>query len=113
FLWPTADDRDPRHLDLAFAAALIISVLLSYHILVHDLSILFLALLISVENAGPAKPAAPWSKSLVVVCSLLLWSPLVLILFEFHHLELLVIIFGALLGAVVLENHRLTVESGR
>ena len=37
---------DSRHLDLAFSSTLIISVLLSYHILVHDLSVLFLALLL-------------------------------------------------------------------
>jgi Glycosyltransferase family 87 len=106
FAWRTRRPDDPRNLNLAFAATLIVSVLLSYHILVHDLSVLFLALLLAVESTIPRRPGAPWSKRLIWVCALILWSPLILVLFEFHHLELLVIVFAAQLAAVLFENGR-------
>ncbi len=106
FAWRTRGPDDPRNLNLAFATTVIVSVLLSYHILTHDLSVLFLALLISVEGTVSSQPGAPWSKRLIWVCALLLWSPLILILFEFRHLELLAVIFAVMLAAVLLENRR-------
>jgi len=107
FAWRTMRDGDPRHLDLAFAATLVISVLLSYHIMVHDLSILFLALLVALENAIAGRSAASWSTQSISLCSLLLWSPLILVLFKFHHLEALAIIFIVLLGSLLFENRRI------
>ncbi len=106
FAWRTRRHDDPRNLNLAFAATLTVSVLLSYHILVHDFSVLFVALLVAVESTIPSQPGALWSKRLIWVCALLLWSPLILVLFEFHHLELLALILVILLGAVLFENRR-------
>ncbi len=103
-VWRTVPDGDPRHLDLAFSSTLFISVLLSYHILVHDLSVLFLAFLLALENTIAGRTASLWSKHFILWCSLILWSPLVLILFEEHQLELLAIIYFVLLGSLLFEN---------
>lgn len=106
FAWRPRRHDDPINLNLAFAATLIVSVLLSYHILTHDLSILFLAILVAVESTITGRPDASLSKRLIWVCALIFWSPLILVLFEFRHLELLVIILAALLAAVLFENGR-------
>ncbi len=111
FAWSKRRDRG---LNLPFAATLIISVLLSYHILVHDLSVLFLVLLISVESTIEKQLGAPWSRRLIWLCALLLWSPLILVLFAFRHLEIPVIIFAVLLAAVLWEDRstEFSTESG-
>lgn len=104
FAWRIAPNGDTRGLDLAFAAMVVIAVLLSYHILVHDLSVLFLALPVAVENTIAGRTAASWSRQLISICSLILWSPLILVLFEFHHLEVLAIVFLVLIGSLQFES---------
>jgi hypothetical protein len=76
---------------LPYAIGLVATVLLSYHIYVHDLSVLFLAILIVVEflRTGPAIPA--WIKKSLYGCiAVLFCSPVYLVLtLRYEQLQLL------------------------
>jgi hypothetical protein len=106
FAWRTGSTSNYGSLYRAFAGNLLISVLLSYHILVHDLSVLFLALLLVAENAAGGLHSEEWVKTLTWACVALLWSPLYLILMRIHRLDLLAIVFLILLGTVVIQSPR-------
>jgi hypothetical protein len=67
--------------DLVFALSLVATALLSYHIYVHDLSILFLAALIVLEVSLSSGVTHSWAKSLLYGCiGILFCSPLYLVL---------------------------------
>jgi hypothetical protein len=104
FAWRTGSTPNYRSLYRAFAGNLLISVLLSYHILMHDLSVLFLALLLVVENAAGGLHGEGWVKTSTWACVALTWSPLYFILMRFHRLDLLAIVFLILLGTVVIQS---------
>jgi Glycosyltransferase family 87 len=106
FCWNTVYEGDSTHLELPFAASLISSVLISYHTWSHDLSILFLALVLVLEKASSdSSLSESWPKTLSLVCIALLWSPLEIILIHFRSLDLLAIIFVALVGAILIQIH--------
>jgi hypothetical protein len=106
FAWRTGPTPNSRSLYRAFAGNLLISVLLSYHILVHDLSILFLALLLVVESAVGGLHVVGWIRTATWACVALLWSPIYFILMRIHRLDLLAIVFLILLGTVVIQSPR-------
>jgi len=106
FVWRTESTPNYRSLYRAFACNLLISVLLSYHILVHDLSVLFLALLLVVENAVDGLHGHGWVRTSTWACAALLWSPLYFILMHFDHLDILAMVFLILVGAVVIQSPR-------
>jgi hypothetical protein len=106
FAWCTGSTPNSRCLYRAFASNLLISVLLSYHILVHDLSVLFLALLLVVENAVGQLDVGGWISTATWACVAVLWSPLYLILLRFHRLDLLAIVFLILVGALLIPSLR-------
>jgi hypothetical protein len=106
FVWGTGSSPNYRSLYRAFAGNLLISVLLSYHILVHDLSVLFLALLLVAENAAGGLHGEGWVKTETWVCVALLWSPVYFICMRIHRLDLLAIVFLILLGTVVIQSPR-------
>jgi len=76
---------------LPFAVGVVAAVLLSYHIYVHDLSLLFLAILCVVEflSRGPAIP--PWKKKTLWGCiAVFFCSPVYLVLtLRYSQLQLL------------------------
>ncbi len=66
---------------LAFAMGLVATVLLSYHIYVHDLSVLFLAILIVGEFLAGGAPVPEWPRTVLLGClAILLCSPVYLVL---------------------------------
>jgi hypothetical protein len=106
FCWRTVYKGDSTHLELPFAVNLISSVLISYHSWSHDLSVLFLALVLVLEKASSdSSLSESWPKTLSLVCIALLWSPLEIILIHFRSLDLLAIIFVALVGAILIQIH--------
>ncbi|MGH9510764.1 MAG: glycosyltransferase family 87 protein [Terriglobales bacterium] len=104
FLWRKTTRDDFRNVGLAFATALIVSVLVSYHILLHDLSILFLSLALILESVAGELASASRTNILISACAALLWSPLSLILMQFRHFECLAAILLVLLGAVLFDS---------
>jgi Glycosyltransferase family 87 len=113
FCWHTVYRGDSRHLEVPFAVNLISSVLVGYHTWSHDLSVLFLALLLVLEKASSdSLLSESSSKTLSLVCIALLWSPLDIILIHFRSLELLAIIFVVLLGTLVIQNRRTVLGAG-
>jgi len=99
-VWRRAQLLSPSAFSLAFALGLMATVLVSYHIYVHDLSILFPALLAVLEFLSHAPAIAPWKKSGLYACIFLLFcSPVYLVLsLRFGQLQLL----GWVLLALVL-----------
>ena len=98
---------------LPFAANLITSVLISYHTWLHDLTILFLAVLLVLENfaSGPLLPPSR-IRTLGLLCIFLLWSPLDIILLHLQSLEILAIVLIVLLGTILIENRHQPPEPG-
>jgi len=76
---------------LVFALSLIATALVSYHIYLHDLSILFLAVLIVLEALLSNKRFHPWSKRALLSCiGILFCSPVYMFLtMHYKHSELL------------------------
>ncbi|HXE91619.1 MAG TPA: glycosyltransferase family 87 protein [Terriglobales bacterium] len=73
--WPPEEHRAADSLDLAFAVNLIATLLVSYHLNVHDLALLFLAMLLVVRylvaTSGHRRPAG----RALLACLLLLFFP--------------------------------------
>jgi hypothetical protein len=102
FGWRIGAIPNCRSLCRAFAANLLISVLLSYHILVHDLSVLFLALLLVVENAVGGLDIVGWIRIATWTCVALLWSPLYFVVMGIDRLDILAMVFLILLVTVLI-----------
>ncbi len=74
----SADSEGQRAL---FALGLAGTVLVSYHIYVHDLSLLFLSLVLVLETLLSDPPIPKWTRTMLYVCiALLFCSPLYLVL---------------------------------
>ena len=72
-------DREGRR--AAFALGLVGAVLLSYHLYVHDLSVLFVAIVLVLEILLSHPPIPNWTRTTLYVCiALLFCSPLYLVL---------------------------------
>lgn len=86
------DDSKARR--ALFALGLVGSVLLSYHLYVHDLSLLFLAMVLVLEILQSDAPRSTWTKTTLYVCiALLFCSPLYLVLtLRYGQLRLLAIV---------------------
>ena len=89
-----------------FALGLVGTVLVSYHLYVHDLSVLFLAIVLVLETLLSSPPISQGAKNILLLCIALLYcSPLYLILtLRYMQLRLmgivLLVFFGALLGLI-------------
>jgi hypothetical protein len=89
FCWPSR--KEPADFDLQFSLALLVTVLVSYHAYAHDLSLLFLPLLL-VANHLKTTLASTAQRKLAMMgpMFLLFLSPLyVLLWFYYGHLNLL------------------------
>ena len=81
YAWRKALLTGPVDRELVFALGLVATVLLSYHIYVHDLSILFLAALIVLEVLLSSRVIRFWAKSVLYGCiGILFCSPIYLVL---------------------------------
>jgi hypothetical protein len=88
--WPKSYEPASAVFQLAFALNLLATLLLSYHSFLHDMSILFLMILL-VGNvlAGPTCITSRLRNILLVCSALLFLSPLMLILTSMHRLWLI------------------------
>ena len=81
YAWRKALLTDAVCPELAFALGLVATVLLSYHIYVHDLSVLFLAALIVLEVLLSSRVIRSWAKGVLYGCiGVLFCSPIYLLL---------------------------------
>ena len=88
---------DPEGQRALVALSLVGTVLLSYHAYVHDLSLLFLAIVLALETLLWRPPIPNWLRTTLYVCALLLFcSPLYLLLMlRYGQLRLIAIILLA------------------
>jgi hypothetical protein len=100
YAWKTPyPSRDEQR---AFAIGLIAAVLVSYHLYAHDLSLMFLACLITLEKTLANPPRAVWTRKLIYAClALLAFNPLYLVLtLRYQQLQwmafILLLLFGLL-----------------
>ena len=109
FAWRKMWPRSASFPQLMFAAGLVAAVLLSYHVYVHDLSILFLAVAIVIEFLQHEVKIPIWARnSLYVSVGVLFCSPVYLVLTL--HWRQLQLIGWVLLALVIVLLH--LVESG-
>jgi hypothetical protein len=103
YVWNRAQTAGLGCRDLAFALNLIAAVLVSYHLYIHDLSLLFLGILIIGETVVSTHPARPWLKKTILACvSVLFCSPVYLILFfRYQQLELVAVVLLVLFMALL------------
>jgi hypothetical protein len=105
YVWFRTSGAPPGYDHLAFAANVLMTVLISYHAYVQDLSLLFLVLLLVLDFALSGPPMAATIRKMLLVCvGILCCSPVYLVLIlRFGHLHLLTIVllafFVALLSA--------------
>jgi len=103
YVWLRTPGAPPGYEHLAFAANVLMTVLVSYHAYVQDLSLLFLVLLPVLDFAlcGPAMDAT-FRKGLLVCVGILCCSPVYLVLIlRFGHLHLLTIVLLAFFVALL------------
>ncbi|HSA92080.1 MAG TPA: glycosyltransferase family 87 protein, partial [Terriglobales bacterium] len=75
--WPPEEETATVRLDLAFALTLVVVLLVSYHLNPHDLSLLFLAILLIARHiAATGGQARPAGKILLASLLLLFFPPL-------------------------------------
>ena len=88
------------------ALILVGTVLLSYHLYVHDLSVLFLAIVLALETLLSSPPVPRWTRATLQVCiALLFCSPLYLLALRYGQLRLMAIVLLAFfLGLLSLIN---------
>ena len=104
--WRSAASGEMPSTELAFAANLLMTLLVSYHGYVQDLSLLFLVLLLTLDVLIARPPLTTWSRRLVLVClAVLLFSPIYLVLIlRFRKLQVLtpvlLMLFLGLIGAI-------------
>ena len=79
---------------IAFAVALIAAELVSYHAFVHDLSLLYLPILIALNEAASPGKLSPALRKTLMVCSLIFFcSPLYMVLMlRYGQLQLLALV---------------------
>jgi len=104
FAWRNGSTPKYSSLYRAFSGNLLMSVLLSYHILVHDLSVLFLALLLVVENSLGGSDIVGWIRIATWACLALLWSPLYFVVMRIDRLDILAMVFLILLITVLIPS---------
>ncbi len=99
--WPGRIEPASPVFQLAFALNLLMTLLLSYHSFLHDMSILFLMILL-VGNvlAGPTRVTTRPRNILLVCCGLLFLSPLMLVLTSVRRLWLINLVLILLFAAI-------------
>jgi Glycosyltransferase family 87 len=92
------EDRQPL-----FALGLVGTVLVSYHLYVHDLSVLFLAIVLVLETLLSSPPISQKAKNILLLCIAVLYcSPLYLILtLRYLQLRLMAIVLLAFFVALL------------
>jgi hypothetical protein len=103
YAWKRAQTAGLGCRDLAFTLNLIAALLVSYHLYIHDLSLLFLGILIIGETVASTHLAKPWLKTTILLCvAVLFCSPVYLILFfRFQQLQLLAVVLLVLFMALL------------
>jgi hypothetical protein len=103
YAWKRAQTAGLGSRDLAFALNLIAALLVSYHLYIHDLSLLFLGILIIAETVLSTHLAKPGLKTTILLCvSVLFCSPVYLILFfRYQQLQLLAMVLLVLFAALL------------
>jgi Glycosyltransferase family 87 len=81
-------DASPARLALIFGLDLIGTVLLSYHAYIHDLSLLFLAIVLMFENLLIEGAGSPWVRRRLQICMALLWCSPVYLVLALHYVQL-------------------------
>lgn len=97
-----------------FALGLVGAVLLSYHLYVHDLSVLFLAVVLVLEIVLSNPPIPNWTRRTLYVCiALLFCSPLYLVLsLRYGQLRLMAIVLLAFFGGLLSLINSLRAQTG-
>ena len=101
--WRSAEAWGILPRQLAFAQNLLVTLLVSYHAYVQDLSLLFLVLLLTLDVLMARPALAIWSSKTLIVClTTLLFSPIYLVLIlRFGHLWVLTPVLLFLLLALM------------
>ncbi len=74
WIWNDAKKtRDPRRTDLAFACAVVVSLMTGYHMFTHDLSPLILAMLLACSHLSESKRIE--LRLVLLACMVLSWIP--------------------------------------
>lgn len=92
--WRKGFGANPECRQALFALGLVGTVLVSYHIYVHDLSLLFLAILLVLEILLSASPIPRWTRTTLSVClAILFFSPLYVVLtLRYSQLQLMAMV---------------------
>jgi hypothetical protein len=108
-VWRRAQPAEFQSNQLAMAANLLIALLLGYHIWLHDLSVLFLAILLILEFlASNPLLLHSWAKRIILVCMAILFcSPITFVLLAYHKLYGITTVILVLLLVLVAEIFRL------
>jgi len=94
--------------ELAFAVSLLGTILVSYHLYIHDLSLVWLANLIAVETIRSSSHISRWIDNAVVGCAILLTcTPLYLMLIlRYKHSEAIGFVILLFAGALCMERSK-------
>ena len=111
YAWLAASSSNQAARQFAFALNLLMTLLVSFHAYVQDVSLLFLALLL-ILDALIERPAIPnWTRRALLLCSaILVCSPIYLVLIlRFSYLQaltpVLLALFAAIYAAIVSLRH--------
>ncbi len=105
FAWRKALSLDRDCRPLVFCVGLAATVLLSYHLYVHDLSLLFLVVLLAFENTLSALPVRPWAKNTIYGClGVLTCAPVYMVLsLRYKALQLIAVVLLVLFVVLWME----------
>lgn len=103
--WRKADGESAQSFELPFSVGVIVTVLLSYHIYTHDLSLIFLAAVLALEYLQTTATVRPQARHVSYIClALLFCTPVYLLLsVHFKQLELLAAILLVFLAVILKE----------
>ncbi len=116
--WPLNRSLSETHFDLGYSLALVMAILVSYHLLLHDLSLLLIPFLLVLNHMLKDEVCA--GKQQLLMCgiiTLFFLSPLYLLLMKFQLMYLFfwpILIFGIMLsrGIVFAEARPQTYSNG-
>lgn len=103
YAWRKAQTAGFTSRELTFALNLLATVLVSYHLYIHDLSLIFLALLLIGEAVVSARSMNARLRRTVLVCiAILFCSPVYLVLvLQYKQLELIAVVLLVLFAALL------------
>jgi hypothetical protein len=102
-LWPATEHATPAYRQMAFALNLLMTLLVSYHSYVQDLSLLFLSMLLVLDVLlAPSTVSTTQRKALLTCMAILCCSPVYLVLILiFGKMWMLTLVLLAFFGALV------------